>query len=414
MSSSQAFPAIKSNRKGVFIPLPFKDISSLPEEQLLKLIRDQGRVLHIYDWEIDCLIELCQPKRCLAKGLGVLSEYARLQDAVNTALESQRNGMDELFSHIENSETLDISKISYLLDSIARDLLSMYVSLSSLRKLQWSPNPFVPLGSEAPTSSSASLPVQARAGARRLLDLLLPSASADTSAAMTPNLLQTLSLRKELQLGIILCSALTDRELGDLFLDLSSDSSGSTSAQKLRIECGRNIRKILAVEDRICKTWETFTAAFPGGQGQLLRLLPVLRLPYENLRLPVSDLDWFSETIATGEVYQSAIPQLNSCIQFLSSVPFEAENSSLGAHDMQLKPLSVKEGSNQAQDTPPLIQRKKSKSVPVRLSKDLAVILKNTEPKRHTHAGALKSNIISLGTPAQVITKPSAGMLKIR
>ena len=52
----------------------------LKDAKLIMFATEQGKRLGIADWEIDSLIELCKRRKCLSTGMGVLSEYAALQD----------------------------------------------------------------------------------------------------------------------------------------------------------------------------------------------------------------------------------------------------------------------------------------------------------------------------------------------
>lgn len=371
---------MKSSRSTASLPLPLKDVATLPDELIIQFICEQGKVLRISDWEVNCLVDLCQRKKCLIKALEVLSEYAGLQDASNISMEAVIAGFRELRLHVEDSSAdisrLDMSKISYLIDSTARDIVSLCISLSSWRKLQSSPILLGPFGSVTTRTAAASLSVQLRENARRFLHLLSP-------------IIQKLAPSKELQFSIILCGAFSDQELDNRIL-----SSGSSfCVQRMVLEVRRTIRGILAIEDRICSTWDALSMTFSKDQEQFLSLLPVLRLPYENLRSPITDFEWFLS--ASGDFYHSAISELKSCFQLLNLNIYPSNTLGIVSQSSCTMLIPQREISNQTQDSPPhhpILQRKKSKSTPVMLSEDIIAALKMKEQKRHTLTGTVGSS----------------------
>jgi hypothetical protein len=239
--------------------------------------------------------------------------------------------------------------------------------------------------------AETSLPMLLRQDAQCLLELLSNKRS---------NVLRDLSPRKEFQLGVALCFVCSDRDIDELLQlrtigSLNDHSRGiSSSTEQSRLSCCGILRQMLGVEDRICSVWESFGAIYPGpgGTAKMRSLLPVLRLPYNNISTPTQDLDWFASSAA---IYKSASTELdqilNSSLTAALQIPFEAELK-VESKVKQITPVkknavsggSANQGrSNQSESSADQnVYRPKANSTPVKLvsSKIKSDVHRRTDP----------------------------------
>ena len=135
------------------IPLPYKDFSKVGDRQLLKLIERQGNLIQLSKWELGAMIKTCKIKKCLDKGLGLLHEYAGLEDQISALSINGRNELTFLTTFLNDNmvdETILIERLVWL----SKNRMQLILKVSDLRKLQRCPRPFISVEEEGGEKSS--------------------------------------------------------------------------------------------------------------------------------------------------------------------------------------------------------------------------------------------------------------------
>eukprot|EP00603_Paraphysomonas_imperforata_P004325 CAMPEP_0114419234 /NCGR_PEP_ID=MMETSP0103-20121206/3919_1 /TAXON_ID=37642 ORGANISM="Paraphysomonas imperforata, Strain PA2" /NCGR_SAMPLE_ID=MMETSP0103 /ASSEMBLY_ACC=CAM_ASM_000201 /LENGTH=1684 /DNA_ID=CAMNT_0001587641 /DNA_START=99 /DNA_END=5150 /DNA_ORIENTATION=- len=146
---------VKISHSPINILKPAFSLQSLSQDELVKTIASQGKLIGMGLWEINSLVETFQKKNSLRKAYHILLEYSQLHNDIHKLILKRQSYMLKLFSFLQNDDPsqpeFDISHIS---SKLAEYSVKAWIAICRWRQLQWSPRPIFlsPLASRIPGS----------------------------------------------------------------------------------------------------------------------------------------------------------------------------------------------------------------------------------------------------------------------
>jgi len=266
------------------------------------------------------MIKTCKIKKCLDKGLGLLHEYAGLEDQISALSINGRNELTFLTTFLNDSlvdETILIERFVWL----SKNTMQLILKVSDLRKLQRCPRPFISVKEEGDEKSS--LVTDIRNDCNALCKLLVRKG------------IKWSQLRINILHLPILLTPLSE----DTRLRIADDLEFVKSP--IFLEISRSIREVLEIEDRIEKTWDGIQMMCPNGDTlEAQESFPVLNLPYRKAKPPSSETDWFLEVL---EKYTHCTDHLQYILESTKDHLDDDFANTVSANTVTARPLSVLE-----------------------------------------------------------------------
>jgi hypothetical protein len=306
----------------VQLSIPFSNTLKLSDKHKCTLIASQSKRLGIEDWEIASLIQVCKAKGWISKGLALLYKYAGYIDELQEMLSKFHYHSEEIvnFASINRIETL--GRLCLL-------IIRIYYTISSWRKIQFSPRPIFieENGTQMPLSTFFASRI------KKILEV-----TRKYSVEIWTEL--NSSLLKEVIINIFGDEIWKMNEESDLhgYNWLTNRHSTSTSNY-----IKNTILDIISLENNIYEHFQDSLQKWP--------INATLFLPYPEVKKTISSFNWF---LSSFETYQKLSESLGNvieetllihssmnCVETISSVLANMQEERFKAFFSELPPSKI-------------------------------------------------------------------------
>jgi hypothetical protein len=338
---------------------------------------------------------MCEESRSFDRGLGVIHEYAGLQDLIMESMEHTTSLIDSCIACITAGRT---EAAGAQLTQLAHAQMRLYFNLCNWRKLQACPRPFFvkqPRRQGTPSSSGNCDNVPVQSIVKRNTNLLI-------EAAAKANFKLTECGVSMHHLCLLLSPELDEANLG-VFLHAQGSDSFSATTDVTRQVIG-TVHRVLAMEGMVESTWRAFNSVLHAPMTNPYDDLPMLRLPYRGVQLPTNDLAWFDDAVAD---YRTCSDICNYYLELFDSelaheqVVVDEGMNRMGSHESVVNDLP---SSNQTRNSADQKRRSLSFNAAADRTGGIATIVDS--PAR---ANGGRSSSFSMATPSGLITPTNIG-----
>jgi hypothetical protein len=313
--------------------LPFKEAKLLPDDQMVKILKLQGKRLQLAEFEISRIVQMCVEKKCMDKGLGVLYEFSGFIDRVVMLIQRRKKLAAEVASYWTNSSDSGLTTDSGFLRAISRlaeATAKLLHAVALWRKLNWNPRPIAAdVDPEDPLLSV--LPSVIQNNGKTYIQNVLKEEAYKIMSCAQDNQIDLFSF-VPLNVLVVLLAPVMDVDEFQSILNSRSysnndevgrnpdvvrnfeDEVGQQELSKQSFTTCTCIRKLISLEDKIEKIWTEISLGRRGLDSvvSIVENYPIIRIPYQDLTCVHDQLEWFSSCL---EDYSAAIFALATEIQ---------------------------------------------------------------------------------------------------
>lgn len=283
------------------ISLPFSSINRLAESQKYKLLTCQCQRLEIEPWETTALIDICQRKGWINKGLGLVYKYAGYVDEIRETLSKLNHSIEQL-CELERNQHHDSNSLLEEILLAALLVIRLYFTISNWRKLQWTPRPITVEENGAIVSFSEY--VAQKLNCIALVMMALSKKHLKILRKIPAELLSLLFSPIQMYEGISeLCSNLIT---GGTSLSSTLPGFGNNNTQNLTNIVSNMAINLINMEDIVDEKWKDVSSKE--------EKFATLCIPYKESKLTAPHLKWFLSTLP---VYETNIHTLATLISTL-------------------------------------------------------------------------------------------------